>query len=284
MANKGFYTPVPLRGEPVTKLDLTQRNFDESYRLHNQWSDRLNRLEARTPSDKQVLTWIKNVLSNAAAGVNTSIQFNTGGAFDGNDNFTWDGGEHEIQNDSSSGNTRYSAKNDISRSIQIRIDGSTVPGNVIGITSADLASIRSSGAGMLLLQLTNDPMYFATNSTVRARILGSGEMGIGEASPQTTLHIGGGVSYKTTRVTSGPYTVLIADHVIYFDTDSAAITVNLTAGTAGRNLKLINCGSSGNNLSVVPNGAELIKGANSTYPLLDGEDLDITYESTEGWW
>lgn len=89
---------------------------------------------------------------------------------------------------------------------------------------------------------------------------------------------------NTTRITSGPYTALATDHNIYVDTDSAAITVNLPAGVAGTEYRIINCGSSGNNVTIAPNGAELLLGANSSVGLTDGNVLIVVYESTEGWW
>lgn len=91
---------------------------------------------------------------------------------------------------------------------------------------------------------------------------------------------------NTTRVTSGPYTVLATDEVIYCDTDGGAFTANLPAGVEGTHYKLINCGSSGNALTVDPNGTEQLfgNGAGVATTLLDGDVIDINYNATEGWW
>lgn len=89
---------------------------------------------------------------------------------------------------------------------------------------------------------------------------------------------------NTTRVTATPYAVLPTDYNIYVDTDSAGITVNLPAGTPGKTYRVINVGSSGNDITLNPNGAELLKGANSAQSIADGNDLLITYQPTEGWW
>jgi hypothetical protein len=43
-------------------------------------------------------------------------------------------------------------------------------------------------------------------------------------------------------------------------------------------------GNSDNNLTLTPGGAETLLGANSSFTLLDGDVLLITYETTEGWW
>jgi hypothetical protein len=88
----------------------------------------------------------------------------------------------------------------------------------------------------------------------------------------------------TTRVTSTPYNVDTSDWHIFVDTDAAPITVNLPVGIDGRNLRIMNVGSSGNNVTIVPNGLELLKGVNTSEYLADSEVLILTYETTEGWW
>ena len=91
---------------------------------------------------------------------------------------------------------------------------------------------------------------------------------------------------NTTRIIAGqsPYTMLVTDHTIFCDTDAGAITVNLLAGVNGTVHRIINCGSSNNNLTITPDGVELLLGANNNFTLLDGEVLTIVYETTEGWW
>lgn len=91
---------------------------------------------------------------------------------------------------------------------------------------------------------------------------------------------------KTTRITNAdsPYTILSTDHEIFCDTDSGTITLNLPAGIDGTNYRIINCGSSSNNITINPNGAELLEGDNSSVDIVDAETYIITYETTEGWW
>ena len=88
---------------------------------------------------------------------------------------------------------------------------------------------------------------------------------------------------KTTRVTGTPYAVLASDDQIFVDTDTAGINVNLPVGVDGASYRIINCGSSGNNITLAPNGAELLKGVNASMTITDGDDLNLTYETTEGW-
>ncbi|MCP4988362.1 MAG: hypothetical protein GY928_20620 [Colwellia sp.] len=102
----------------------------------------------------------------------------------------------------------------------------------------------------------------------------------------TGININGGQVNSTTRITSTPYTALATDDIIYCDTDSAAITVNLPAGVNGTHYKIINCGNSGNDLTVDPNGTEQLYGAGAgvASTVSDGEVINIHYEATEGWW
>jgi len=89
---------------------------------------------------------------------------------------------------------------------------------------------------------------------------------------------------KTTRVTSGPYNVLASDEIIFCDTDAGAFTANLPAGVEGTHYKIINCGS--NTLTVDPNGTEELFGAGAgvASTLSEGENIDIHFNITEGWY
>ena len=100
------------------------------------------------------------------------------------------------------------------------------------------------------------------------------------------LRVHVGMIVNTTRITDAesPYTVLASDHHIFCDTDGGDITVNLPVGIDGTNYIIYNTGSSGNILTMSPNGAELLLGLNEDYIILDrGDDEQITFETTEGW-
>lgn len=88
----------------------------------------------------------------------------------------------------------------------------------------------------------------------------------------------------TKRITTGPYDALAVDECIYADTDGGAITVNLPAGINGKMYRIVNCGSSGNDVTVSPDGSEEIAGAAASVTLIDGEVLRIVFEPTENWW
>lgn len=67
------------------------------------------------------------------------------------------------------------------------------------------------------------------------------------------------------------------------DTDTVgAFTVSLYAGVTGNEHRIVNAGTSGSAVTISPNGAELLLGANSSFMLADGESLMIKY-STKGW-
>lgn len=91
--------------------------------------------------------------------------------------------------------------------------------------------------------------------------------------------------HKTTRIT-GATTLTASHHVVLCDTDGGAFTVTLPAGVEGTNYRLINCGSSGNNLTVDPDGTEQILGggAGVATTVTDGNSINIHYNATEGWW
>ena len=102
-----------------------------------------------------------------------------------------------------------------------------------------------------------------------------------------TISASAGFIFNTTRIinTASPYTILATDHVIFCDTDGGAIEVDLPAGVEGTHYKLINCGSSGNDLTVDPDGTEQLysAGAGVASTLADGEVISIHYNATEGW-
>ncbi|MCK5018614.1 MAG: hypothetical protein KAS32_16255, partial [Candidatus Peribacteraceae bacterium] len=106
-----------------------------------------------------------------------------------------------------------------------------------------------------------------------------------EIDSNGTLITNQGKIDNTTRVTT-TYTVLVSDHVIYADTDGGAFTLSLPAGVEGTNYKIINCGTSGNDLTVDPDGTEQLYGAGAgvASTLADGEVINIHYNVTEGWW
>ncbi len=89
---------------------------------------------------------------------------------------------------------------------------------------------------------------------------------------------------KTLTRKTTTYQILVTDSVIFGNPDGSAWTATLPAGVSGQTLKVINSGSSGNILTVAPNGSEHLLGVNSNFALFDAETLDLTYDSTDGWY
>lgn len=112
--------------------------------------------------------------------------------------------------------------------------------------------------------------------------LENGYLGIGGVSPQAQLHTTKGRIVKVDRYTS-TQTLDADNHQVFGDTDGGAFTINLPAGIEGTYYRIVNTGSSANNLTITPNGLELLLGVNASFNLADGESLIIVYHPTEGW-
>ena len=150
--------------------------------------------------------------------------------------------------------------------------------------SPNAVTINETGDALTVLRVEGD-----TDQNLLRTSPSNNRVGIGVASPLYKLDVGGtmksmGRVKTTVRVTGGPYTINDDEDVIYVDTDGGAITINLPAGTAGRTYKIINVGSSGNNVTLTPNGAEAIYGAAASQTITDGNSITITYQTIEGWW
>lgn len=89
---------------------------------------------------------------------------------------------------------------------------------------------------------------------------------------------------NTTTVNTTPYTPLATDEEIFINTDVIPIQVDLPAGIDGTNYRMINIGSSGNDVTLVPNGTEKLFGAAASERIADSEVLIMTYKTTEGWY
>jgi len=67
------------------------------------------------------------------------------------------------------------------------------------------------------------------------------------------------------------------------NTDGGGFTYTLPVGIQDVNYKIVNTGTSGNALTIVPNGSEKLIGADS-FVLIDGESLVIGYDTIDGWY
>jgi hypothetical protein len=132
--------------------------------------------------------------------------------------------------------------------------------------------------------LGNKLMFTQTDGNEYIDSLADGYLDIGATTGirlNATTNTQAGRIKNTTRVTT-TYTILTTDDRVFCDTDAGAFTVTLPVGVEGQEFRIINSGS--NNLTIAPNGAELINGVNSNYTLLNGDVIILTYETTDGWW
>jgi len=81
-----------------------------------------------------------------------------------------------------------------------------------------------------------------------------------------------------------PYTMLVTDGTLMVNTTGGPCTVLLLAGVSRKVHKIVNVGSGGNDVTVTPDGAESLYGAAASFALHDGEMIDPTYDTTEGWY
>ena len=89
-----------------------------------------------------------------------------------------------------------------------------------------------------------------------------------------------------TRITSAasPYTVLTTYETLFINTDGGAVTATLPAGTANKKYRIVNTGTSANDVTLNPNGAENLVGENSAWTIEDFSSLIIQYNTTDGWY
>jgi hypothetical protein len=92
-----------------------------------------------------------------------------------------------------------------------------------------------------------------------------------------------GTRIKNTSRYTTTQTIPVTDEVVFCNTDAGDWTATLSAGIEGASQKIINSGTSENTLTLSPDGAELLLGANSTFELYDGETLELTYSTIDGW-
>lgn len=141
--------------------------------------------------------------------------------------------------------------------------------------SSDQFVVRDETAG-------NNPLIIRKTAPTNTLFLeGTGNVGLGTSNPNAQLHTTEGRIINTTRVT-GNTTLDATHHSVFCDTDGGAITITLPAGVDGTLYIIKNVGSSGNDVTLTPNGAETIDGAASG-TLVDKESFILIYETTEGW-
>lgn len=93
---------------------------------------------------------------------------------------------------------------------------------------------------------------------------------------------------KTTTLvtfTDTPYTPLATDEEIFFDTDGGPIDCTLPPGIDGTNYRLVNIGSSDNDVTMIPALTNKLFGLAANEVIKDTEVILMTFEETiESWY
>ncbi len=142
----------------------------------------------------------------------------------------------------------------------------------VGVNYAHVTS-AATGSGPTIAAAGDD-----TNIDLNLAGKGTGDVVIGSDLSTSGAHF-----EAIVRVTTTPYNVGAGIRNIVADTDGTAITVNLPAGVAGRVLRIVNVGTSANDVTIDGDGAETVRGA-ATRALPSEDIIIIKYEPTEGWW
>lgn len=192
----------------------------------------------------------------------------------------------------------------------VAVDNATRTGNILfqidGISNTTTFQAHGNNhnvvfdsdtvTGMIIVDSASNSLQFLTDISAsfgtggRSLVVNDGvnlilqSDAVGTGAVKTTA----GRIVNTTRLTSGdsPYTVLATDHIIICDTDGGAIEVDLTSGVEGKEYRISNVGSSGNDVTVDPNGTEQVfsGGAGVAFVMTDTEGITINFNVTEGWW
>lgn len=85
-------------------------------------------------------------------------------------------------------------------------------------------------------------------------------------------------------VTASEFTPGIDIDEMDVDTDAGDVTINLPDGPEGKNYRIVNIGSSGNSVLLVPAAGTKLFGATETEALFDEEVLILTNQLEQGWW
>ena len=98
--------------------------------------------------------------------------------------------------------------------------GSASTGTIFGVSATRAASIITTSdtsthpSSLVIGTFTEIPLYLGTNDSSRITILGSGNVGINDTSPDFTLDVGGTLGVSDLPFNSSSVSVLVADETI----------------------------------------------------------------------
>tara|TARA_R110002110_G_scaffold8879_1_gene44278 strand:- start:3278 stop:3994 length:717 start_codon:yes stop_codon:yes gene_type:complete len=126
-------------------------------------------------------------------------------------------------------------------------------------------------------------LRFFTVDDDRIVILGSGEVGIATNSPNSGLTINSSLAHAYRTITAN-YTVTDGDYTIFVNAGNANLTVTLptSANIGGRMYIIKRVDSSGNTVTISPDGSETIDGASSI--VIASQSSAILQSDNSNWW
>ncbi len=145
------------------------------------------------------------------------------------------------------------------------------------ITAAKLAQsyVPVNGGTMTgTLNLPSNGLTVGTNQLV----VSSGKVGIGTASPASTLDVQGSLSMKVNTITTS--TTLNDTHHIVFANNSSDIAVTLPAAVSGRSYYIKKTSNNTSTVTLTPNGVETIDGASSLVLYVNYDGVRIVSDGT----
>jgi len=141
--------------------------------------------------------------------------------------------------------------------------------------------------GVVINETSKSAFFFRVEGDTTQHLLyvdcASDNVGINTSTPLSTLDLEGSLGLGINRDT----TTKTIDGTKYQwngNTDGGGFTYTLPPGVQDRQYKIVNTGTSGNTLTVTPDGTEHLLGANASFILNDGESLIIGYHPTDGWY
>lgn len=121
-------------------------------------------------------------------------------------------------------------------------------------------------------------IYYSSNLVLKGNRSGTGGVQAASKFITTNKRIKSVYRYIAVGAISG------AAEVAFCNTDGGAYTITLPTGSLGHTLKVINSGTSNNILTVEPTGGQELLGTTTGFLLYDGETLELTYETNDGWY
>ena len=136
------------------------------------------------------------------------------------------------------------------------------------------------GGDIYIICVEDEVLFYDASTCI---LSAPGDLTVAGDTTVIKLTINGGTIIPPSRYTT-TQTIPITDTEVFCNTDGGSWTATLPVGAEGQHLRITNTGSSGNLLTIAPNGAEHLLGVNSNYFRKDGESLIITYNVTDGWY